>query len=91
MSLEMVFWDVQHGNAAYIKTPNNRHIVQDLGTGSYGDDSIAFSPLKYLKNKYGLSRIDGLIVTHPHKDHISDILNVISLSPRRFSRRARAA
>ncbi|ODS37411.1 MAG: hypothetical protein A7316_09440 [Candidatus Altiarchaeales archaeon WOR_SM1_86-2] len=34
MTLEIVFWDVQHGSATYIKTPNGKHIVQDLGTGS---------------------------------------------------------
>ena len=30
MTLELVFWDVQHGSATYIKTPNEKHIVQDL-------------------------------------------------------------
>ena len=31
----VIFWDVQHGHSTYIKTPNNRHIVIDLGTGDY--------------------------------------------------------
>jgi len=25
-----VFWDVQHGNAAYVSTPNDQRIVVDL-------------------------------------------------------------
>jgi len=82
MSLEMVFWDVQHGNATYIKTPNETHIVQDLGTGSYGAANKQFSPLLRLKNKYGVKQLDCVIITHPHKDHISDIMNFEALSPR---------
>jgi len=82
MTLEMVFWDVQHGSATYIKTPNNTHIVQDLGTGSYGSGNKQFSPLLYLKNKYGIEQLDYVIITHPHRDHISDIMNFEKLSPR---------
>ena len=49
----IVFWDVEHGHAAYIKTPNDRHIVIDLGTGSF-ESHKDFSPLNYLKYKYNL-------------------------------------
>ena len=78
----VVFWDVQHGNAVYIRTPNNRHIVIDLGTGSYGENNLEFSPLLYLKNRYGVTQLDYVIVTHPHLDHIDDILNFDKLSPK---------
>lgn len=47
--VEMVFWDVQHGHATYIKTPNNKHIVIDLGIGDYSGNDSTFSPLKQLK------------------------------------------
>ncbi len=50
MTLEVVFWDVQHGNSAYIKTPNDRKIIQDLGIGSIKGKSD-FSPLAHLYNK----------------------------------------
>lgn len=86
MTLELVIWDVQHGNATYVKTPNGRHIVQDLGTGSYKGENSSFSPLTHLKNQYNVERIDALIVSHPHKDHISDILNIDELNPKRFTR-----
>jgi beta-lactamase superfamily II metal-dependent hydrolase len=82
MILEIVFWDVQHGNATYIKTANGTHIVQDLGTGSYGTDDRIFSPLFYLKNSLGIDHLDCVIITHPHKDHIDDIMNFDRLSPR---------
>jgi len=86
MSLEIVFWDVQHGNATYIKTPNGRHFVIDLGTGSYKDRNLSFSPLLHIKNRYGVERINFLIITHPHKDHISDILNIDKLYLNSFHR-----
>jgi len=81
MTLEIVFWDVQHGNATYIRTPNETHIVQDVGIGSYGMNNKVFSPLLHLKSKYGVSRLDYVIVTHPHRDHIADIMNFDQLSP----------
>ncbi len=80
--VEMVFWDVQHGHATYIKTPNKKHIVIDLGIGDYSGKDTAFSPLKHLKNKYGVQQLDYVIITHPHLDHIDDILNFDLLSPK---------
>lgn len=80
--VEMVFWDVQHGHATYIKTPNNRHIVVDLGTGDYSGNNVGFSPLKHLKTNYGITQLDYVVITHPHLDHIDDILNFDSLSPK---------
>ncbi len=31
--LRFIFWNVQHGSAAFISTPNERAIVADLGPG----------------------------------------------------------
>lgn len=42
-----------------------------------------FSPAKYLKETYSLNRIDWLIISHPDRDHVSDLPNVYpSLHPR---------
>lgn len=84
MTLEVKIFDVQHGSSAYIKTPNNKHILHDLGCGSYnnGDE---FSPIHYVKNilnRQGIERLDKVIITHPHKDHIDDILNFMDVHPR---------
>jgi len=83
---KFIFWDVQHGHACYIKTPNNRHIVIDLGTGDYSSQDEEFSPLQYLRKNMGVSQLDYLIITHPHLDHIDDILSLEALSPKVLNR-----
>lgn len=77
---QVIFWDVQHGHAAYIQTPNGRHIVIDLGIGSYSSNQ-EFSPLLHLKNN-GIDQLDYVVITHPHLDHIDDILNFDALNPK---------
>src|SRR5712692_4316773 len=73
--LECVIWDVQHGSASYIKTPNNRHIAVDLGDN--GDD---FSPLRTLRGR-GVLQLYAVVITHPHRDHMDDIFNFSLLAP----------
>ena len=74
MPLKFITWNVQHGSASVISTPNNQSIAIDLGAGE-------FSPLQHLKRS-GIAQLDEVIVTHPHLDHIDDILNFDILSPR---------
>lgn len=85
-SLEIVFWDVQHGHSTYLKTPNGRHILIDLGIGSYDDNNTLFSPILHLKNKWGVNQVDYVGITHPHLDHIDDILNFDLVKPKVFCR-----
>ena len=80
--VEMIFWDVQHGHATYIKTPNGRHIVIDLGTGSYSNSNRTFSPLSHLQRNYNIYQLDCVIITHPHLDHIDDIMQFDRLNPK---------
>lgn len=30
MTAQFIFWDVDHGHATYLRTPNGRHLVADL-------------------------------------------------------------
>lgn len=84
--VEIVFWDVQHGHSTYIKTPNNRHIVIDLGIGDYSGNNQNFSPLRHLRTNYNVQQLDYVIITHPHLDHIDDILNFDLLNPKVLNR-----
>lgn len=85
-ALEIVFWDVQHGHSTYIKSPNGRHVIIDLGIGSWDDNNQTFSPLLHLRNNWGVAQLDNVAITHPHLDHIDDILNFDLLSPKVFTR-----
>ena len=76
-STKVVFWDVQHGHATYIKSPNDRHIVVDLGIGDYSEKNSCFSPLQHIRYEYGVTQLNYVIITHPHLDHIDDILNFV--------------
>jgi beta-lactamase superfamily II metal-dependent hydrolase len=81
-ALEVTIWDVQHGSAAFISTPTGKKLAIDLGVGSFKNPSDAtFSPLKHLRNKGGHTSLDALIITHPHTDHIDDIVNLHLLKP----------
>lgn len=65
----MTVWDVQLGLAVHVKAPNNKYIVIDLGTGTAENGNS--SPLRKLM----WNNIAYMIITHPHLDHIDDILN----------------
>jgi beta-lactamase superfamily II metal-dependent hydrolase len=80
--VEMIFYDVQHGNATYIRTPNSKHVMIDLGIGDYSGHDQNFSPLRELWHKYGVRQLDHVTITHPHLDHIDDILNFDAFSPK---------
>lgn len=93
-SLEVVIWDVQHGSAAFIKTPTGRTLAVDLGTGSFKNPAdVTFSPLCHLRYTWNYTALDALIITHPHKDHLEDIVNLhlvkpkVIVAPRRIDRR----
>ncbi len=58
----------------------------DLGSGSYGTKKAEFSPLLHLKYEWNVDRLDGVIITHPHRDHLDDIVNFDTLSPRALLR-----
>jgi len=73
MSLTVKFYDVEHGSCTHIITPNNKHLLFDIGSKT--EKSIC----NHLNNKY-FSRYnmkpDLLVITHPHIDHISDLENM---------------
>ena len=76
MTLRFITWNVEHGSAALIQTPNGQQIAIDLGADA------GFSPLRHMKYRMGIDQLDKVIITHPHMDHIEDILNFDLLRPR---------
>lgn len=76
----MKFYDVEHGSCTHIITPNGKHFLVDIGTKS------SKSICRHLKTNYlqNQERIDYLIITHPHIDHIADLegLYTYNITPR---------
>lgn len=70
--LEIQYIDVGNADANLIKLPDSRVIMIDAGY-----NSTAASLVNNLKSQ-GISRIDYLIATHPHADHIGGIDSLIN-------------
>jgi len=84
----IIVFDVQHGNAIYMKSPLNKHMFFDIGSGTQKDAALSVSPLLLVRNNFEIDKIDYLLISHPHADHISDIPNLLSasLGPKVLSR-----
>lgn len=78
MTLRIHIHDVGHGHAVHAFTPNNQTIVVDLGC------SDSFSPLSWLRKQ--TDTIDSLVITHPHGDHIDEILQLGNFNVRQLWR-----
>ncbi len=63
--------DVGQADSILIITPNQRSILIDAGEAANGDAVVS-----YLK-KNGIDKIDLLVGTHPHADHIGGLSQVI--------------
>ncbi|MCV0367238.1 MAG: MBL fold metallo-hydrolase [Nitrosopumilus sp.] len=60
-------WNVEHGSSVYAVTPNGRKVFLDCGSSS------EFSPAKEVNSTYEKKKLDYLVITHPHRDHITDL------------------
>lgn len=65
------FIDVGQADSILIQTPSGKVMMIDAGNNNDGDYLI-----KYLK-KQGISKIDVLVGTHPHEDHIGSMDSII--------------
>lgn len=69
--LKVHFINVGQGDSTLIQTPDGRTMLVDAGDQEHGDRLVA-----YLRNK-GVGRIDLLVITHPHADHIGGMPSVL--------------
>ncbi|RMF90791.1 MAG: MBL fold metallo-hydrolase, partial [Nitrospinota bacterium] len=73
-SLRVTFLDVGQGEAALLEFPNGKTMLID-GGGSFSDDfdmgEMVVAPFLWDK---GMRRIDILVLSHPHADHLKGLL-----------------
>lgn len=67
--LELHMIDVGQGDALALRSPSGRWILVDTGPRSETFDSGARRVVPYLKRE-GVRRIEAIVLTHPHLDHI---------------------
>jgi competence protein ComEC len=67
--LEIDFIDVGQGDAIALRTPAGRWVLIDAGERDDGWDAGERRVLPFLRAR-GARRIEALVLTHPHADHI---------------------
>ena len=70
--LTVHFLDVGQGDSIFIELPTKQTILIDAGEKKYSKSIIDYI------NNCGYSKIDYVIATHPHSDHIGGLANVIN-------------
>lgn len=69
--LKIVFIDVEQGDSALIILPNEKTMLID--GGEWDQDQAVLSALQ----EHNVTRIDVMVATHPHADHIGGLIGVI--------------
>ena len=71
-TLRVNYIDVGQGDSIFIQLPNNETMLIDAGE-AYKSDNV----INYLNN-LGITKIDYVVGTHPHTDHIGGLEEVIN-------------
>ncbi len=65
------FLDVGQGDSIFIELPNDETMLIDAGENYHGEGIIEYI------NSRGHSKIDYLVATHPHADHIGSMAYIV--------------
>lgn len=78
--LTITFYDVGQGDAVLLQTPGGLRYLYDAGVWSPTSNSAERVLLPELK-AMGIRKLDGVILSHPHADHIGGIVALIENMP----------
>ena len=67
-SIDVIFFDVGHGDAALVRLPGGRSLLIDAGNRSAYTDAGRRVLVPFLR-RYRIHALDAVLVTHPHADH----------------------
>ena len=79
-AVDVLFFDVGHGDAALVSLPNDRHLLIDAGPRSPYGDAGERTILPHLRHA-GISRLDAILATHADGDHIGGLPSVLRSVP----------
>ncbi|MEX0778706.1 MAG: DNA internalization-related competence protein ComEC/Rec2 [Balneolales bacterium] len=79
-NLLITVFDVGHGDAILLETPDGKNILYDTGILSFYQNSAERVLLPELKAR-GIKELDAVILSHPHADHIGGISTLIGNIP----------
>ena len=74
--LEVLVLDVGQGDAIFLGCPNGRTVLVDGGSREAGMDMGERVIMPFLREK-GIRRIDAVIATHAHSDHIGGLVTLL--------------
>jgi len=76
--LRVVFLDVGQGDCAFVTTASGKTILIDGGGKPAEDeDTIGMKIVEPFLRSQGVNRIDMIVLSHPHDDHIRGLLCVL--------------
>ena len=80
--LRVTFLDVGQGDAAVIESPGGKTILVDTGGVSHegANDEGRRTVAPFLRSR-GINRIDMILLSHPHTDHIGGAKTLLNLFP----------
>ncbi|HEU4452277.1 MAG TPA: ComEC/Rec2 family competence protein, partial [Longimicrobium sp.] len=78
--LEIAFLDVGQGDAVALRTPAGRWVLVDAGPADDRFDAGERRVLPYLRAR-GARRVEALVLTHPHLDHLGGAPAVMRALP----------
>lgn len=76
LTAKFTFLDVGQGDAVHVETPQGKHILVDAGRWTPGGNSGSKIIIPYFKS-LGVDKIDALILSHPHADHIGGVNSIL--------------
>ena len=77
--LTVTMLDVRQGASFVLRTPNGKTILYDCGT--FGSRDVGEQVMAPFLWKKGITRIDTLILSHAHLDHINGVQSILEKFP----------
>ncbi|CAN5429814.1 DNA internalization-related competence protein ComEC/Rec2 [soil metagenome] len=78
--LTVTVLDVGQGDAIHVRTPSDKHFFVDTGRWTPMGNSGEQVLLPYIQH-LGINKLDGIILSHPHADHIGGLTALMKSVP----------